>query len=161
MAGEERAALQPPQSLWLPLQLPATRRIWPCRELTKCDPCPESKCSTRTRCYSSSYLGKAKSMQQKRNLEDPNCATRVSREKLCRLLFLAGCLLCPHVLTKLCKIYQIYQSELFSGGEEHFLQDQAVQRRGLSARIRTSAQLSSASSSASILKGRVYLPLLS
>lgn len=79
------------------------RCVCPCHELIKCDACPESKPSARTSCYFPSYLGKAKSTQEKGNLEDSNCATRVSREKLCRLLCFLLAAFCARVFfTKLC-----------------------------------------------------------
>lgn len=85
--------------------------------------------SARTRHYFSSHLGKAKSMQQKGNLEDSNCATRVSREKLCRLLCFSLAAFCAHMFVQnSVMVFKIYQGMLFSGGEERFLQDCAVQR---------------------------------
>lgn len=74
-------------------------------------------------------------MQQKGNLEDSKCATRVSREKLCRLLCFLLATFCVCVfLQSFVMVFKIYQGKLFSGGEERFLQDHAVQGRGQSAR---------------------------
>lgn len=129
--------------------------------MIKQDACPESRPSAKTRRYCSSYLGKAKSLQQKGSLEYSNCTTRASREKLGRLLCFSLAAFCACVfLQSFVMVFKIYQGKLFSGGGEHFHEDRAVQRRdnlpGASL-VRTSTQLSSVSSSASILKGRFSL----
>lgn len=107
---------------------------------------------------------KSKIHPPERKLGRFKLCTRVSREKLCRLLCFSLAAFCAHVfLQSFVMVFKIYQGKLFSRGEECFLQDHAVQRSGQSARgiagqdIRTSAHLSSVSSSASILKGRFYL----
>lgn len=101
--------------------------------LTDKDACPEPQHSARTKHFSS-CLRKSKSIEQKGNLEDYNCAIRVSRENPSRLLWFSQSVSCTHLFVQSSElVFKIYHSKLLSGGEEHFLQDQAVQR-GSSAR---------------------------
>lgn len=66
----------------------------------KCDACPEPQHSARAKPFSS-CLRKSKSTEQKGNLEDYNCAIRVSRGNPSRLLCFSLCLLYSCVCTKL------------------------------------------------------------
>lgn len=67
--------------------------------LIKCDACPVPQHSARTKHFSS-CLRKSKFTEQKGNLEDYNCATRVSRENPSRLLCFSLSAFCTHLFVQ-------------------------------------------------------------